>query len=166
MTIRELSSLIGNIRFAVFDFDGVFTNNQVIVSENGKESVICCRSDGLGLRRLEEAGVQTLILSAEPTSTVAHRARKLRIECQYGVKDKLGVLRKEAKRRGIPLAATAFVGNDINDAECLRVVGLPVVVADAWPEVVPLAKWMLKRRGGEGAVREFCDEVWKRKSKT
>jgi N-acylneuraminate cytidylyltransferase len=55
---------------------------------------------------------------------------------------------------------TAFVGNDINDAECLRTVGLPVVPADAWPEVVPLAKWVLSRGGGRGCVREFCDGVW------
>jgi 3-deoxy-D-manno-octulosonate 8-phosphate phosphatase KdsC-like HAD superfamily phosphatase len=53
------------------------------------------------------------------------------------------------------------VGNDVNDAECLQAVGLPVVPADAWPEVVPLASWVLERRGGEGCVREFCDMVWR-----
>ena len=52
------------------------------------------------------------------------------------------------------------MGNDINDAECLRSVGLPVVPADAWPEVKPLARWVLSRPGGAGCVREFCDAVW------
>ena len=58
------------------------------------------------------------------------------------------------------LEDTAFVGNDINDAECLRAVGVPVVPADAWPEVKPLAHWVLSRAGGNGCVREFCDAVW------
>ena len=57
------------------------------------------------------------------------------------------------------LEDTAFVGNDINDAECLRAVGVPVVPADAWPEVKPLARWVLTRGGGSGCVREFCDAV-------
>jgi hypothetical protein len=55
---------------------------------------------------------------------------------------------------------TAYVGNDINDADCLRAVGVPVVPADAWPEVKPLARWVLSRAGGTGCVREFCDAVW------
>ena len=61
---------------------------------------------------------------------------------------------------GVALEETAYVGNDINDAECLRAVGVPVVPADAWPEVKPLARWVLSRAGGTGCVREFCDAVW------
>ena len=54
----------------------------------------------------------------------------------------------------------AYVGNDVNDADCLRAVGVPVVPADAWPEVRGLAAWVLSRPGGAGCVREFCDGVW------
>ena len=61
---------------------------------------------------------------------------------------------------GVPLEAVAYVGNDVNDADCLRAVGVPVVPADAWPEVRPLAHWVLSRPGGAGCVREFCDGVW------
>ena len=46
-----------NIRAVVFDFDGVMTDNSVIVDENGKESVVCNRSDGLGVGRLKAAGI-------------------------------------------------------------------------------------------------------------
>jgi YrbI family 3-deoxy-D-manno-octulosonate 8-phosphate phosphatase len=74
-----------------------------------------------------------------------------------GVDDKLSVVHE---RVGGALEDVAFVGNDINDAECLRAVGLPVVPADAWPEVKPLARWVLSRPGGAGCVREFCDAVW------
>ena len=155
--MTELEPLLGRVRLAVFDFDGVFTDNRVWVNERGEESLAFSRSDGLGLRRLEEVGVKPLIVSMERNPIVGARAEKLRAECVQGVDDKLAVVRQHA---GDALDDVAYVGNDINDAECLRAVGLPVVPADAWPEVKVLAQWVLSRGGGEGCVREFCDAVW------
>lgn len=154
---------LAEIRFAVFDFDGVFTDNRVWTNERGEESVACWRGDALGLRRLDEVGVDYLILSTETNDAVGARARKIRAACVQGVEDKVPVLRDEAMRRGVSLEETAYVGNDVNDAGCLEEVGLPVVPADAWPEVVPLAQVVLERRGGYGCVREFCDAVWNAK---
>ncbi len=158
--MRELESLLSGLRLAVFDFDGVLTDNHVWVNERGEESVRCCRADGFGLARLREVGVEVLILTTEPVPIAAARARKLEVECRHGLGDKLAALREEADRRGVSLEDTAYVGNDINDAACLEAVGLPVVPTDAWPEVAGLALWTLERGGGEGCVREFCDAVW------
>ena len=152
------------VRFAVFDFDGVFTDNRVWTNERGEESVACWRGDGLGLRRLAAVGVEHLILSTEVNAAVGARARKIGATCIQGVEDKLPVLREEADRRGVALEETAYLGNDVNDADCLGAVGLPVVPADAWPEVVPLARWVLERPGGHGCVRELCDAVWRAQS--
>jgi YrbI family 3-deoxy-D-manno-octulosonate 8-phosphate phosphatase len=93
----------------------------------------------------------------ERSPIVGARAQKLQADCVQGVDDKLSLVRDRA---GGALQEVAYVGNDVNDAECLRAVGLPVVPADAWPEVVPLARWVLERPGGHGCVREFCDAVW------
>jgi 3-deoxy-D-manno-octulosonate 8-phosphate phosphatase (KDO 8-P phosphatase) len=158
--VTELGPLLERVRFAVFDFDGVFTDNRVWVNEQGDETLAFSRSDGLGLRRLEEVGVRPLIVSLEQNPIVGARARKLRVDCVQGAEDKLAVLRERTSELGIALEDTAYVGNDINDAECLRAVGVPVVPADAWPEVKPLARWVLSRAGGTGCVREFCDGVW------
>jgi YrbI family 3-deoxy-D-manno-octulosonate 8-phosphate phosphatase len=155
--VSELGPLLERVRFAVFDFDGVFTDNRVWVNERGEESLAFTRSDGLGLRRLDEVGVRYLIVSTEPNPIVGARAEKLRVDCVQGVDDKLAVLRE---RVDVPLEDVAYVGNDINDADCLRAVGVPVVPADAWPEVRGLARWVLSRPGGAGCVREFCDAVW------
>ncbi len=158
--MTELRPLLERVRFTVFDFDGVFTDNRVWVNERGEEMLAFTRSDGLGLRRLDEVGVRYLIVSTEPNPIVGARAEKLRVDCVQGVEDKLAVVLERTEAAGVPLEAVAYVGNDVNDAECLRAVGVPVVPADAWPEVKPLARWVLSRPGGAGCVREFCDGVW------
>ena len=158
--MTELGPLLERLRLAVFDFDGVFTDNRVWVNEAGDEILAFSRSDGLGLRRLEEVGVRPLIVSMEQSPIVSARARKLRVDCVQGVGNKLAVSRERTGELGVAFEDTAYVGNDINDAECLRAVGVPVVPSDAWPEVKPLARWVLSRAGGAGCVREFCDAVW------
>ena len=158
--MTELQPLLERVRFAVFDFDGVFTDNRVWVNERGEELLAFSRSDGLGLRRLDEVGVKYLIISTEPNPIVGARAVKLNADCVQGVDDKLAVLFERTEELGVALGDTAYVGNDVNDVECLRAVGCPVVPADAWPEVRTLAKWVLSRAGGTGCVREFCDGVW------
>jgi 3-deoxy-D-manno-octulosonate 8-phosphate phosphatase (KDO 8-P phosphatase) len=149
------------VALVVFDFDGVFTDNRVWVSETGEESVACWRGDGIGLRRLDEVGVPHVIVSTEPNPVVARRAEKLRTRAVHGVDDKLEIVREEAARLALALDRVAYVGNDVNDAACLTAVGVPVVPADAWPEVLPLARWVLERSGGHGCVREVCDVIWR-----
>jgi YrbI family 3-deoxy-D-manno-octulosonate 8-phosphate phosphatase len=158
--VTELEPLLRRVRLAIFDFDGVFTDNRVWVNERGEESLAFSRSDGLGLRRLDEVGVQYLIVSMEPNPIVGARAVKLNAECLQGVDDKLAVVVERAEQLGVSLEEAAYLGNDVNDADCLRAVGCPVVPADAWPEVRPLARVVLSRPGGAGCVREFCDAVW------
>jgi YrbI family 3-deoxy-D-manno-octulosonate 8-phosphate phosphatase len=153
----DVAPLLARVRFVAFDFDGVFTDNRVWVNERGEELLAFSRSDGLGLRRLDEVGVRYLILSMESNPIVGARAEKLHADCVQGVEDKLAVLRERA---GNELDDVAYVGNDINDAACLQAVGVPVVPADAWPEVLPLARLVLSRPGGNGCVRELCDAIW------
>ncbi|HKY23764.1 MAG TPA: haloacid dehalogenase, partial [Gaiella sp.] len=106
-SIDELRS----VELVVFDFDGVFTDNRVWVSETGEESVACWRGDGLGLRRLDDVGVSYAIVSTEPNAVVARRAEKLRARCVHGVDDKLAVVRDEAARVGVALEVVVYLGN-------------------------------------------------------
>ena len=154
---------LSEIRLVVFDFDGVFSDNRVWTNDRGEESVACFRGDSAGLRRLDEVGVEYFVLTSETNDAVPARARKIRIECVRGIEEKLPVLHDELERRGFTLDETAYLGDDINDAECLAAAGLAVVPADAWAEVVPLAGIVLSRAGGHGCVREFCDAIWSAK---
>jgi YrbI family 3-deoxy-D-manno-octulosonate 8-phosphate phosphatase len=152
-----LKDLFAKIRLVAFDFDGVFTDNMVYVLENGTEAVRCFRSDGLGLQKLEQLGIETVIISTEANPVVSTRARKLKIRCVQDCRDKRAALESIVKESGISLAEVAFVGNDINDLPCLTCVALPIVVHDAHPDVIAHAVYRTIRPGGYGAVREVCD---------
>lgn len=153
----SLSQLIAQIRLVAFDFDGVFTDNRVYVFDDGSEAVRCFRGDGIGLRKLEKAGIGAIIISTEVNSVVSVRSRKLGIRCLQGCADKRAALEAIVQEMGLPLTQVAFVGNDINDLPCLTCVGLPIVVQDAHADVIPYARYQTKRPGGYGAVREVCD---------
>lgn len=154
-----LDARLRTIKLVVFDFDGVFTDNTVYVSQDGVESVRCWRGDGLGLMRLKAAGVETVILSTETNPVVTARSRKLATRCEQGCEDKLARLKALARELNVSLEETAFVGNDVNDLECLQAVGVPIVVRDAHPDVIGRAILRTQTPGGRGAVREVCDLI-------
>jgi YrbI family 3-deoxy-D-manno-octulosonate 8-phosphate phosphatase len=153
----DLERAVRSVRLIVFDFDGVFTDNTVYVSEDGTEQVRCWRGDGLGLRKLERLGIPAMIISTEQNAVVTKRAAKLRIQCQQGVEDKRATVEAIAATRGIAMSQIAFVGNDINDLTCLAGVGLPIGVADAHPDIDGCVRYRTRAKGGRGAVREVCD---------
>jgi 3-deoxy-D-manno-octulosonate 8-phosphate phosphatase (KDO 8-P phosphatase) len=153
-----------SIELVVFDFDGVFTDNTVFVSEQGTETVRCWRSDGLGLARLRAAGVEPFIVSTETNPVVSARAGKLKVDCIQGVADKAECVAQLCSKKGVALENVAFVGNDINDIPAFKVAGLSVAVADAYPEVLPHVDHRLTKAGGFGAVRELCDMIWHARS--
>lgn len=144
-------------RLVAFDFDGVFTDNMVYVFQDGKEAVRCFRGDGIGLKKLERLGIETIVISTETNPVVATRSNKLGIRCVHSCKDKPLALQSLVTELGLTLHQTAFVGNDINDLQCLTSVGLPIVVNDAHPDVIPHALYRTRSLGGHGAVREVCD---------
>jgi YrbI family 3-deoxy-D-manno-octulosonate 8-phosphate phosphatase len=145
------------IRLLVLDFDGVMTDNRVLVHEDGREAVLCDRSDGWGIAKLRQAGLEVIVLSTETNSVVASRCCKLSIDYACALQDKLATLRDIAAIRHLEPKNIAYAGNDVNDIACLRWVGLPIAVADAVPEVKAVARWITQRPGGAGAVREIAD---------
>jgi 3-deoxy-D-manno-octulosonate 8-phosphate phosphatase (KDO 8-P phosphatase) len=155
----NVQNAIRKLRFIAFDFDGVFTDNHVHILEDGQESVRCSRSDGIGLARLRKLGLEMMIISTEVNQVVQARAAKLNLPCINGCDDKISTLNYLLAERELDFVQAAFMGNDVNDKDCLLHVGLPVVVADAHPDVIELGLYRTKLGGGYGAVREFCDLV-------
>jgi YrbI family 3-deoxy-D-manno-octulosonate 8-phosphate phosphatase len=147
------------IRLLVLDFDGVLTDNRVWVDQDGREMVAANRSDSLGIYRLRQAGVETMVISLETNPVVAARCRKMNIPWIQGEKDKAAALRKLLLERNINANEVIYLGNDVNDLSCFPVVGWAVAVADAEPEVLRQADSVLARPGGHAAVRELCDLI-------
>ena len=146
-------------RAVVLDFDGVLTDNRVTVHEDGSESVVCDRGDGMGIELLREAGIRLLVLSKEKNPVVRARCDKLGIPCLQGIDGKAEELRRWLEHEQIDPSETVYIGNDVNDVECLQTVACSVVVADAHPAAVAAAGIVLSARGGQGAVRELADLI-------
>lgn len=145
------------IEMLVFDFDGVMTDNRVLIDECGKESVFVSRADGMGINMLKEAGFECMILSTEKNPVVGKRAEKLKMNVIQGVEDKKEVLKNYAEGRGIDLKNILYVGNDINDLGALRIAGISAVPADAYDIVKNEADIVLETKGGYGVVRELAE---------
>ncbi len=143
----------------VFDFDGVMTDDKVYVLQDGSEAVACSRGDGLGITLLGRAGFPVLILSTEVNPVVGARARKLKVECIQGIRDKRAELQRVLAERGIDPADVIYVGNDVNDVPCLALCGCGLVVEDAHPAAKLAARGVLSHPGGRGAVREVAELI-------
>ena len=151
------TSLLKEIKAVVMDFDGVHTDNTVYVDEHGNESVRCSRSDGMGIAAMKSAGLALLILSKEKNAVVARRGEKLDVEVVQGCDNKLGVLKSWLEARSITSEHCLYIGNDINDLECLEFAGVSVAPADAHHSISHSVSWKLSHKGGRGALREMSD---------
>jgi len=153
-----LKKKFAECKLLVLDFDGVLTDNKVYINQDGKEMVRCDRGDGLGLELLRKhTDVDVSIISKEKNPVVVTRAKKLKIKCINGVDDKITILKKEVKLKKLPPKQVCFVGNDLNDAKCIKWVGLGIAVNDAHPKIISIADYQTTKNGGDGAAREVCE---------
>ena len=146
-----------NIKVVFFDFDGVFTDNRVLLDENGVEYVSCSRYDGFGLSAISSMGIYCHVISSEVKPLALRRCEKLNIPCSIGIKDKPNEARRILNSLSLDFSSSAFLGNDINDLQLLRLVSLPVVTPDAHSSVLLDSFYVTSKSGGFGCVRELCD---------
>lgn len=159
---RELEPLLQKCRLLALDFDGVITDNGVYVDSDGREMVRSDRYDSIGLNTLKKCGaVAIVILTGEPKNIglVPLRAKKLGVDCHCGLGpgEKLPVLQELIRKLNIGLENVCYIGNDINDLDCLKNVGLAVAVADSHSDILGSVDFITSKSGGHGAVREICD---------
>ena len=146
------------VRLLALDVDGVLTDGRLHYGPRGESLKVFHVRDGHGIKRVQDAGIEVAIISGRKSAAVAKRARDLGIRHVFqGVGDKLAVLEKLAKSRGVALQHCACVGDDTPDAPILAAAGLGVAVADAHADALAAADLVTSRPGGHGAVREVCD---------
>ena len=162
LLVRQAASahgraLLRKVALLVFDFDGVMTDNRVLVFDDGREAVLCNRGDGMGLDMLRSAGVPLAVISKEISPVVGARCRKLKIPYHQGIEDKIGVLKRLLDEQGLSFDRIAYMGNDVNDIECMSAAGVAIAPVDAHPHALRAADLVTAAAGGFGAVREVCD---------
>ena len=155
----NLREKLENVKMLALDFDGVFTDNRVFFCENGEESVICSRADSLGIRMLKEKrkDIHIIVISKEKNKIVSIRSEKLGIDSLSGIDNKFESLKQVASSKGISLKDVVYIGNDMNDLECIKAAGIGIAVADAVPQILSAADYVTKNMGGFGAIREITD---------
>jgi N-acylneuraminate cytidylyltransferase len=158
-----LAALPARVAALVLDFDGVITDDRVLTFQDGSEAVFSTRADGLGLELLRPTGLPVLVISKERNPVVAKRCAKVQVECLQGVDDKATALRDWAVANTVDLGDVVYVANDVNDLPSLRLVGCPVAVRDAHPDVKDSARIVLDARGGRGAVREIAELILRKR---
>lgn len=147
----------GKFKALITDFDGVHTDDRVLVSQDGSEAVTCSRSDGMGIEILRGTGLKLLILSRESNPVVEVRAQKLKMEVMHHVTEKLPVLDAWRQENGLQWSDIAYIGNDINDVDCMTACGLSFCPSDAHETAKNAATRVLRNLGGRGAIREVSD---------
>ena len=162
----SLKDKISKIKLLILDVDGVMTNGEIILDDDGKETKVFNVQDGYGIVLLQRAGFKTAILSARTTNAVKARAVDLKIDkvCQDAY-PKIKAYRKLLRDLKLKNEQACFVGDDLPDIEVLQNVGFSVAVPNAVNEVKQIVDHITKSEGGQGAVREVIELILKTQGK-
>ena len=149
------------IKLLLTDCDGVLTDGGVYYGENGEVLKKFNIRDGMGVERLRKlVNVETGIITGEVSPSVKTRAEKLKItELHLGIKDKPAVLKDILQRKNLQADEIAYIGDDTNDVEIMKLVGLVACPADAMIFAKNVAHYVCENKGGEGAFRELAELI-------
>ncbi len=156
--------MVKNIKLVITDIDGVWTDGGMYYSENGVEIKKFNTRDGMGVERLRNNNIETIICTAEDTKIVKNRAKKLKIKkCFIGIKDKGNFIDYFSEKEKVDKKYIAYIGDDLNDLEIIKKVGFSACPRDAFGLVKANVDYICKTDGGKGAFREFAELILENK---
>ena len=153
-----------NIKLVATDIDGVWTDAKMHYTEKGDYMKSFSTYDGMGVQLLRENNIDTVIITSEDSNIVLQRAKKLKIKnVTIGEKNKLERIKKICSDKKIDLSEVAYIGDDINDIEVLKAVGFSALASNSPIKEKIRVDYITKRKGGDGAFREFVDLILEEK---
>lgn len=149
------------IKLFVMDVDGTLTDGHIYFGNEGEMFKAFHVRDGYAIAHiLPVYGIIPVIITGKSSEIVAKRSKELRInEVYQGISDKLTKLKEIAEKYNVSPDEIAYIGDDVNDLECMEYCGLTACPADALDAVLPKVDYVCKCNGGRGAVREFADLI-------
>ena len=157
---RYSDDTLAKIKLLVVDVDGTLTDAGMYWSADGDQLKKFNTRDAKGLELLRRTGVDVGIMTSENSPIVIARARKLGIQhCFIGIENKYQRLDALIRDLGLELMEVAYIGDDVNDLDCLESVGFSACPSDAVGAVTEKVHYVSTCRGGSGAVREICDLI-------
>ncbi|MCS6991622.1 MAG: 3-deoxy-D-manno-octulosonate 8-phosphate phosphatase [Chitinophagales bacterium] len=157
---RKVLELLRLTQAAVFDLDGVLTDGSLLITESGEELRRMDVRDGYAMQVAQQYGLRIYVISGGHSSGVEKRLLRLGISgIRMNVPDKKEALRLVAASEGLDLSTTLYMGDDLLDAEALRICGIPCCPADAVEQIRQLCVYVASRPGGHGCVREVLEKV-------
>ncbi|MFA5794560.1 MAG: HAD hydrolase family protein [Candidatus Brocadiia bacterium] len=154
------------IKMVIMDVDGVLTDGRIHIDCKGNETQVFDVYDGSGIVYLKRCGIITAIISGRKIKATLYRAKQVGIaEIHQDVQRKQDVLPGILRKYKISARDVCYVGDDLMDIPIMKRVGFPVAVQNARPEVKQHAKYVTKRAGGDGAIRELAEKILKAQGK-
>ena len=149
------------IQILVMDVDGTLTDGKIYIGEHGEVFKAFNIKDGYAIHDiLPKYNILPVIITGRISRIVENRAKELGITYIYqGINDKLSVLVDILHERNLSMSNVAFIGDDINDLECMKNCGIKGCPADAVLEIKAVADFISSKNGGDGAVREFIEII-------
>lgn len=150
---------MAKIKLLVMDVDGTLTDGRIYIGAQGEVMKAFDVRDGYAIANiLPQLGITPAIITGRSSAIVEQRAKELKItELYQGVTDKLAKLKEVASKFNASADEVAYIGDDLNDLDCIKNCGMTACPADAIPEVLDAVDYTCKHDGGRGAVREFID---------
>jgi 3-deoxy-D-manno-octulosonate 8-phosphate phosphatase (KDO 8-P phosphatase) len=158
--MQDILEKAKKVKLVVFDVDGVLTNGQIIIGDNGEEYKAFHSRDGHGMRLLQYTGVEIAIITGRTSMVVEHRMASLGIDYVFqGQTVKLPAFEELISALNLSPEQCAYVGDDWVDLAIMSRVGLAIAVQDADNIVKRHAHWITPSKGGHGAAREVCELI-------
>jgi len=149
-------------KLVLTDIDGVWTDGGMYYDQTGNEWKKFHTYDSAGVLFCQKLNIPVGIITGETTQIVKRRAAKLKIDFVFqGIKDKAQKAKDLCNELGIALADVAYIGDDINDIELLKLVGFSAAPSSAPDYIKNLVQYVTKKKGGEGAFREMIEYLMK-----
>ncbi len=160
MINSSLTKKLRKIKIVLTDVDGVLTDGGMYYSKEGDVMKRFHARDGMGVSLLRKNNIPTIIVTKEKNEIIKKWAEKMKVKKLYdGIQEKEKILEKICKEYSVKPLEVAFIGDDINDLELLKIVGFSAVPQDGHDLVKKNVDYTCKNNGGHTAFREIADLV-------